>query len=1050
MELLTRILRTSIAFRWAVLVVALLVAAYGAVSLTRLPIDAVPDITNVQVQVNTAAPSLAPVEVEQQITYPIEAALQGIPHVAEVRSLSRYGLSQVTVVFEDGTDLYFARQLVGERLASAKESLPSGVEPSLGPIATGLGEIYMWSLEADPEARKADGTPYDLTDLRTLEDWVVRPQLRTVPGVTEVNAIGGFEKLYQIAPNPTLLRAHGVGFRDVLGALNRNSRPASGAGYIEHKGDQYLVRAPGLIQRETELTSVLVTESDGSMLRLGDVADVGQGKDLRTGAATVDGREAVIGTAIMLYGENSRAVARRVDARLRDVQRSLPEGVHARTLYDRTYLVDATLKTVARSLIEGAALVVLVLFLLVGNLRAALIAALAIPFSMLLAGAGMLHLGISGNLMSLGAIDFGLIVDGSVIIVENCVRRFAEEQHRLGRQLEPKERRDLAYEASAEVIRASFSGVLIITAVYVPILSLTGIEGKMFRPMAETVILALAGATLLSITLIPAVVAIALRVPAREEESRLFGLLRKAYVRLLDTALRQPSTVWLVAGATLLTTASALFTLGAEFSPKLSEGAIAIQPARMPSIGLSKSVEMQGALEAELLREFPDEIDRVFARTGTAEVATDPMGPNVSDTYLMLKPSAGWKRAKTQEELTREIAEELEALPGQSYEVSQPIELRFNELISGVRSDVAVKVFGDDLEALLAQANRIAAVLKTIPGAADLKVEQTSGLPVLTVDVDREAVARYGLAVEDVQEVVEVSVGGASAGQVFEGDKRFDLVVRLPDSIRADVDSIRDLPVAIPPQPTTEGAGAAFVPLSALARISIEEGPNQVSRENGKRRVVVQCNVRGRDMGGFVAEAEKRLEREVKLPEGTWIAWGGQFENLVAARRRLTIVIPITLFAIVALLFVSLRSAKNTLLILTGIPLAITGGVLALVAREIPISISAAIGFIALSGVAVLNGLVMVTFIENLRRTGTPVAEAVRAGSAARLRPVLMTALVAALGFVPMAISTGMGSEVQRPLATVVIGGILSSTVLTLVILPVLYERLHRTPDQAD
>ncbi|WP_437783884.1 efflux RND transporter permease subunit [Sorangium sp. So ce1097] len=1056
MTLLSRLLAFSVRHRFLVVALTLAAGALGAYNFTRLPIDAVPDITNVQVQINTQVQALSPVEVERQVTFPVEHAMGGLPRVEEVRSLSRYGLSQVTVVFEDGTDIYWARQLVAERLAAARESLPEGLgAPQLGPIATGLGEIYMWTVEAAPDARRPDGAPYDLTDLRTLQDWVVRPQLRTVQGVTEVNSIGGHERLYQIAPDPAKLVGYGLSFRDVLDAVAANNANAGG-GYIEHRGEQYLIRTTGLVRGEDDLRGIVVGHHGGAPIRVEDVAEVGVGRELRTGAATEDGEEAVIGTAIMLLGENSRAVSRRVDEQMAAINRSLPPGVSVKTIYDRTYLVEATLSTVRSSLLEGAALVVAVLFVLLGNFRAALIAALAIPFSMLIAVTGMVEGQISGNLMSLGAIDFGLIVDGSVIIVENCVRRFAEEQRRLGRTLTRDERVALAYEASQEVRKATIFGEIIIAIVYLPILTLTGIEGKMFRPMAQTVVLALAGATILSMTFIPALVALLLTGKVSERESAVFGRAKRGYERALRWALANRPAVLGVAGLALAASGIVAARLGSEFAPKLSEGALAIQPARIPSIGLTTSVAMQAQLERVLKARFPDEIEHVFARTGTAEVATDPMGPNVSDTYLMLRPRSGWTKASTQEELAEAIEEVLREVPGQSYEFSQPIELRFNELISGVRSDVAVKIFGDDLDVMLREARRVGAILAATPGAADVRVEQVTGLPVLTIDVDRAAVARYGLNVADVQAVVETAIGGVSAGEVVEGDRRFDIVVRLPDAVRRDVDALAKLPIPLragrerPEGPTSPAAAAAaghraaFVPLDAVANISLEEGPNQVSREDGKRRVVVQCNVRGRDLGGFVADAQARIDAEVRLPSGYWLSWGGQFENLLAARERLALVVPAALGLIFALLFLSFGTVKNAALIFTGVPLALTGGIAALWARGLPISISAAIGFIALSGVAVLNGLVMVTFIENLRHGGASLDDAVLDGSVSRLRPVLMTALVAALGFVPMAFATGTGSEVQRPLATVVIGGVLSSTVLTLLVLPVLYRLFHR------
>jgi len=1031
------------------MMVVLGLVGVGVYDLTRLPIDAVPDITNVQVQINTSAGALPPEEVERRVTFPIEWSMGGLPRVQQVRSLSRYGLSQVTLIFEDGTDVYWARQLVAERLATAKESLPSGVEePQMGPIATGLGEIFMWSVEAEPDARRSDGQPYDLTDLRTLQDWVVRPQIRTVAGVNEVNSIGGYERIYQVAPDVSALVGFGLGFRDLVEALVRNNANAGG-GFIEPSGEQLLIRAEGLVKDERDIEAIIIGYHDGTPIRVADVAAVVPGEALRTGAATKNGEEAVIGTAIMLQGENSRVVSQRVAERMKAVNASLPPGVKARTIYDRTYLVNATLSTVAKNLLEGAGLVVLVLVLLLGNLRAALIAAAVIPITMLVTVSGMNHLGVSGNLMSLGALDFGLIVDGSIIIVENCVRRFAEEQERLGRKLSFRERLSMVYDASREVRKATIFGEAIIAIVYLPILTLTGIEGKMFRPMAQTVVIALAVATVLSMTLIPALVAIVMRGWVVEREAFVLRWARGSYTRVVSWALRRRELVLL--GALTIVGASVVLasTLGSEFAPKLSEGALALQPARIPSTGITASVEMQKRLERSIVAAFPDEVETVFARTGTAEVATDPMGPNVSDTYLMLRPRDQWTQAESQEELAEAIDQVVEAHIGQRYEFSQPIELRFNELISGVRSEIAVKVFGDELPVMLARANDIAAVLRTVPGAEDVRVEQVSGLPVLTIDIDRRAISRYGLNVEDVHTVVESAMGGLEAGEVYRGDQRFGLVVRLPEAVRRDVDAIRNLPIPLPEGATVAGeeAATAYVPLASVAEIRVEEGPNRISREDGKRRVVVQCNVRGRDLGTFVAEAQRRTTAEVDLPSGYWLAWGGQFENLIRARRRLAVVVPLALLLIMTLLFISFGSLRNAFLIFTGVPLALTGGVVALWLRGLPFTIAAAVGFIALSGVAVLNGLVMVTFIENLRRDGMRLERAVQSGSVRRLRPVLMTALVASLGFLPMALATGTGADVQRPLATVVIGGIVSSTLLTLLVLPVLYRLAHREGD---
>jgi len=1053
--MLDRIIAWSVAQRWIVILATLAMAALGAFNFTRLPIDAVPDITNVQVQINTSVKSLSPVEIEKRITFPIEWAMGGIPGVERVRSLSRYGLSQVSVIFKDGTDIYFARQIVNQRLQEARESLPAGLaEPMMGPISTGLGEIFMWAVEAEPGAKNAEGVPYTLSELRTIQDWIVKPQLRTIPGVTEVNSIGGHEKQYHVTPDPSKLLAYGLTFRDVFEALSRNNANAGG-GYIEHFDEQYLIRATGLVEKIADIENIVLKSQDGAPLRIRDVAAVGIGKELRTGAATVSGEEAVVGTAIMLLGENSRTVSHRVAAKINDVNRTLPPGVRARTLYDRTYLVDATLQTVRKNLAEGALLVIVILFLLLGNLRAALIVAAAIPLSMLFAVTGMVERKISGNLMSLGAIDFGIIVDGAVVMVENILRRFAGKQHELGRLLTREERFKEAFDSAREVARPTLFGVGIIMIVYLPILSLSGIEGKMFRPMASVVLLALSGALLLTFTFVPAATAIFLSGKVSEKENIFLRAFKKVYEPMLWGALRHRALIGVAALVFVIGCGFLASRMGSEFVPKLGEGALAIQPARIPSISLTTSVAMQGRLEKLLLAEFPDEVALVFARTGTAEIATDPMGPNISDTYVMLHPKKQWKRAHSQEELAEVMEGAIARLAGQNFEFSQPIELRFNELIAGVRSDLAVKIFGDDLEIMTANANRIARILGAVPGAADVKVEQTSGLPVLTIDIDRNAIARYGLNIADVQEVVEIAVGGSTVGEVFEGDQRFDLVVRLPDDIRRDLEAIENLPIPLaqmePAGAVTAAVGSrgddlhpAYVPLGAVAKIAVEEGPNQVSRENGKRRVVVQANVRGRDLGSFVADAQQRVQAEVQPPPGYWLEWGGQYENLIAASNRLRIVVPLALVLIFAALFMSFGSARQALLVFTGVPLALTGGVLALLVRGLPLSISAGIGFIALSGVAVLNGLVMVTFINALRVPGTRLEDAIVRGSLTRLRPVLMTALVASLGFVPMALAHGTGAEVQRPLATVVIGGIISSTLLTLLVLPALYRLAHR------
>ena len=1051
--MIATILQFSIRQRLLVVLLTVGTAALGLWNFSRLPIDAVPDITNVQVQVNTGVTGLSPLEIEQRITFPIESAMVGLPGVEQVRSLSRYGLSQITVVFQDSTDIYHARQLVNERLAGVRGSLPDGLaEPVMGPIATGLGEIYMWSVEAT--GPKPDGTAYTPMELREIQDWIIRPQLRTVPGVTEVNSIGGYEKQFHVTPTPARLMEYGISFREFFERIAENNVNV-GAGYIEHQGEQYLIRATGLVRTLEDIQNIIIGSHDGVPTYVKDVATVGLGKELRTGAATENGAEAVVGTAIMLFGENSRTVSRVVDAKMQTINKTLPPNVQVRTLYDRTYLVDATLHTVEKNLTEGAILVIAILFLLLGNIRAAFLVALAIPLSMLFAITGMVQNKISGNLMSLGAVDFGIIIDGAVVMVENIIRRLGEAQHQRGRKLSLSERADLSFTAAKEVARPTAFGVAIIMIVYLPILTLTGIEGKMFRPMAEVVLLALASAFILSFTTIPALCVLGLGGKISEKENFLLEYIKRRYEPLLHWALQRRIPIALGVGGLVVATLLVAFRLGSEFVPKLSEGALALQPSRIPSISLTASVAMQARVEKVLLERFPDEVALVFARTGTAEVATDPMGPNISDTYIMLHPREQWEKAASQEELAEEIEKVIANLPGQNFEFSQPIELRFNELIAGVRAELAVKVFGDDLQQLAEAGSKVAAVLNAVPRAADVKIEQVSGLPVLTVDIDRAAIARFGQNVSDVQGIIEIAMGGKSAGEVFQGDRRFDLVVRMPEDLRLDLEQLARLPIPLPPQEPDKNMKRvklfedteprpAYIPLSRLSTIELKEGPNQISRENGKRRIVVSANVRGRDLGSFVAEAQQKIDASVQLPEGYWMTWGGQFENLMAARARLTVVVPLALFLIFMLLFASLHSVRLATLVFTGVPLALTGGVFALWLRDMPFTISAGVGFIALSGVAVLNGLVLVSFIRQLRTEGLSVEEAVVQGCLRRLRPVLMTALVASLGFVPMALATSMGAEVQRPLATVVIGGILSSTFLTLVVLPAIYGWFDR------
>lgn len=1121
--MLESVLHFSIKNRWLIVLLTVLAAAVGVYSLKKLPIDAVPDITNNQVQINAVAPSLSPIEVEKQVTFPIENALAGIPGLQSTRSLSRNGFAQVTAVFEDDVDIYFARQQVNERLGEARESIPPGVEPIMGPIATGLGEVYMWTVlyehphgvgapikigqpgwQSDgsyltPEGQRLTNDLERASYLREVQDWIIRPQLKGVKDVAGVDAIGGYVKQYHVQPDPMKLVSYGLSFAEVIEAIEKNN-VSTGAGYVEHKGESYLVRAMGRIESVEQLEAVVVGTRNGVPIRVRDIVvpgGVGVGRELRTGSASENGEEVVVGTAIMLIGANSRTVAAAVDAKMADIQRSLPPGITAKAVLNRTKLVDATIRTVEKNLLEGAILVIVVLLLLLGNVRAALICAAAIPLSMLMTATGMVQNRVSGNLMSLGAIDFGLIVDGAVIIVENCLRRLGERQHHEGRLLTLQERLHEVMVAAKEMIQPSVFGQAIIVTVYFPILALTGVEGKMFHPMAMTVIFALISAFILSMTFVPAMVAILIRGKVTEKDMFLIRWAKVAYEPVVRWAVRLR---WVVVAAAVLAFAGSalLFTrLGQEFVPTLDEKDIAMHAMRIPSTSLTQSQGMQFDVE-RTVSQFP-EVAFIFSKTGTAEMATDPMPPNVSDTFIIFKPEEQWRSEAELDRLIAEKTEEIEKMgahggdehghgheghgghghaevkleghkgklqklleltlktvPGNNYEFTQPIQMRFNELISGVRGDVAVKVYGDDFGRMQRTAQEILGVLQSIPGAADAKVEQTTGLPVMTVEIDRDAIARYGLSVSDVQEVVAVAMGGREAGLVFEGDRRFDLIVRLPDSLRGKIDTLEHLPIPLPrieesPQPvrltsatanlsgTAEADEMGFIPLGHVARVDVAEGTNQISRENGKRRIVVQCNVRGRDLGSFVQEAQTKVT-SVTLPPGGWLVWGGQYENLVAAKERLTIVVPICFFLIFLLLFSSFKSVKYALLVFSAVPLGLTGGILSLWVRDMPFSISAAVGFIALSGVAVLNGLVMVSFINQLRREGMGRDDAIIRGSLVRLRPVLMTAMVASLGFVPMAIATGTGSEVQKPLATVVIGGLISSTLLTLVVLPALYR----------
>ena len=1035
-----RIIRFSIEQRWLIILAVLGMAALGIYNYQRLPIDAVPDITNVQVQINTPAPGYSPLEVEQRITYPLETVMAGIPKLEQTRSLSRYGLSQITVIFEEGTDIYFARQLVSERLQGVKDQLPDGIAPKLGPISSGLGEIYFWTVEAEEGALKPDGTPYTPTDLREIQDWIIKPQLRNVPGVTEINTIGGYAKEYLIAPDPVKLRSYGFTLQNLLDAVDRNNSNF-GAGYIERRGEQSLVRVPGQVQSVEQIGQIFIANVDGSPIRIQDVATVGVGKELRTGAATENGREVVLGTAFMLMGENSRAVSHAVDKKMQEVNRSLPKGIKAITVYDRTVLVDKAIATVQKNLLEGAILVIVVLFLFLGNIRAAVLTALVIPLAMLFTFTGMVTGKVSANLMSLGALDFGIIIDGAVVIVENCIRRLTHAQAHHGRSLTLSERLHEVFAASKEVRRPLIFGQLIIMIVYLPVFALTGVEGKMFTPMAFTVVTALLGAMILSVTFVPAAVALFIGKRVTEKESIFIRAAKRAYRPALDTALANKAVVLTVAIVAIILSGLIGARMGSEFIPSLNEGDFAIQALRVPATSLTQSVEMQQQLERKLIKEFP-QIERIFARTGTAEVASDAMPPNISDAYVMLKPQDQWPDPDlSRDELIRQVQESAAQLPGSNYEFSQPIELRFNELISGVRSDIAIKVFGDDMEVLNSTAAQIAQVLGQVPGASAVNVEQTTGLPVLTIAIDRAQAARFGLSMQEVQDAVAVAVGGRDAGTLFQGDRRFSIVVRLPETLRGDIDAIKQLPIALPAR---DGEVVNQIPLGSIATLETTVGPNQFSRENGKRRVVVTSNVLGRDIGSFVAQAQERMQGEVQVPAGYWVEWGGTFEQLQSATSRLQIVVPVALLLVFILLFMMFNNIKDGLLVFTGIPFALTGGIVALWLRGIPLSISAAVGFIALSGVAVLNGLVMLSFIRSLREGGLSLNAAILEGAMTRLRPVLMTALVASLGFVPMALNTGTGAEVQRPLATVVIGGIISSTLLTLLVLPILYELSHR------
>ena len=1061
--MIDRLLDASIRFRWAVVALTIIAAVYGAFQLIKLPIDAVPDITNKQVQVNVAAPQFSPVDMERLVTFPIETTLAGIPGLDYSRSISRNGFAQVTAVFDESTDIYFARQQVAERLNQAKDNLPQGVQPQMGPISTGLGEVVMWSVEYAPTATvqspKIPGRPgfqpdgsyltpdgQRLTDevaklayLRTVQDWVIRPQLRTVEGIAGIDSIGGYEKQYLVQPDPGRLGSYGISFTELADALE-GANVSVGANFIQRAGEAFLVRADARIRHIDEIGRAVVATRNGVPIRVSDVASIRIGGELRTGAASRDGKETVIGTALMLAGGNSRTVASAVAKRLDEVSKTMPTGIRIVPLYDRSLLVDATISTVEKNLAEGALIVIVALFWLLGNIRAAIIAALVIPLSFLLMAIGMTRYGVSGNLMSLGALDFGLIVDGSIIIIENCLRRLAERQHSEGRLLTLSERLHEVFEASREMIRPTLYGQAIILLVFAPLLTFTGVEGKMFTPMAITVIFALVGAFVLSLTFVPAMVAILIKGKVAEKEVRAIAWVKARYEPLLQSVLAKPKK-WIAAGVGIFLLAGALFmTLGQEFIPQLDEGDVAMQAIRIPSTSLDQSLDMQLRVE-RAISSLP-EVSYIYSKTGTAEVATDPMPQNASDAFIILKPKDQWPaEVGSKDDIVERIEAKMEILTGNAFEVSQPIEMRFNELIAGVRGDVAIKLFGDNLEELEREAARVASVISKIDGTTDLRVEQTGGFPTLDVEFDRDAIARYGLSLEQVANTVAAALGGREAGIVFEGDRRFDIVVRLDNPTRDNLDAIGALPVMV----GDEGSRVE-VPLRELARFQFSEGVNQVSRENGQRRVVVQANVRGRDLGSYVTEAREAVEREVKLPSGAFIQWGGQYENLQAASKRLSIVIPAVFVLIFGILFLALRNIASAAAVYSAVPLGLAGGVFGLVLGGMPFSISAAVGFIVLSGVTVLNGLVVMTSIRERIDAGEPLNDAISGGMLERVRAVLMTGIVPALGFVPMALASGRGAEVQKPLAVVVIAGLVVATFLTLFVLPAISRLLLHRP----
>ncbi|MCU8015070.1 efflux RND transporter permease subunit [Shewanella oncorhynchi] len=1029
--MLESILRFSIKRKFLVLVMVLVVAGLGIWNFTKLPIDAVPDITNVQVMINTEAPGYTPLEIEQRVTFPLETALAGLPGLTYTRSVSRYGLSQVVAIFSDDTDVYFARQLVNERLSAARAELPVGLEPQLGPIATGLGEIFMFTVDALPDATHADGSPITPMDLRTVHDWTIRPQLMRVPGVVEVNPIGGFEREILVAFKPEKLLAFGLTQADVVDAIAKNNQN-QGAGFIEQNGAQWLLRMPGQAEDMATIGNIPLKSTNDSALTIKDVAEIENGQGLRNGAATQNGREVVMSTVFMLIGENSRTVAHAVGEKLKEINATLPEGIVATAVYDRTTLVDKTLQTVQTNLLEGAILVIVVLFVLLGNFRAAFLTALVIPFAMLMTITGMVQTRVSANLMSLGALDFGLLVDGAIIIVENCLRRLSQAGDD---PLPLKERLELVFEATREVIRPALFGVFIITAVYLPIFALEGVEGKMFHPMAITVVIALLSAMLLSVTFVPAMVALLFKKPVKEKH---IPLIRGAVF------LYRPALNWVIKGRWMVVIAATLLVaifgyqatkLGSEFAPNLDEGDIAMHALRIPGTSLSQAIALQETLE-DKIKQMP-EVERVFAKIGTADVATDAVPPSVADNFIILKPREQWPNPnKSKAQIVEELAVLVAPIPGNRYEFLQPIQMRFNELLAGVRAELAIKVFGDDFDTLTALGAEIESAIAQVEGVADIQVEQSTGLTILNIIPNRQKLMQHGISIMEVQSQVATAMGGTVAGKFYQGDVRSDIVVRLDESRRQNIDALSYLPITL--------SGGQSIPLQELASLELVSGANQINRENGKRRMVVTANVRGRDLGSFVANIQTVIGEKVAIPAGYWLEYGGTYQKLQSASKRLSIVVPVTLLMIIGLLMLALNSFKDAMIIFTGVPLALTGGIAALLLRDIPFSISAAVGFIALSGIAILNSLVMVSFIRQLRKEGMGLDSAIFEGALTRLRPVITTALVASLGFIPMALNTGIGSEVQRPLATVVIGGIISSTLLTLFVIPALYRILHK------